>query len=176
MSRLAVFGATLLVGVFAGGHQALAASAPTAALQVGLRAHGFSPGPIDGVRGPRTTNALLAFQRKSGLVADGRVGPATRRALGRRGRPLLGRRELAVGALGWDVAVLEFRLRRSGLGRSAIDGHFTRATSAALRRYQRRNALAVDGIAGPQTYRSLGRRAAPHRIHVVQRGESFFSI
>jgi soluble lytic murein transglycosylase-like protein len=176
MSRLAVFGATLLVGVFAGGHQALAASAPTAALQVGLRAHGFSPGPIDGVRGPQTTNALLAFQRKKGLVADGRVGPATRRALGRRGRPLLGRRELAVGALGWDVAVLEFRLRSHGLRRGAIDGNFTRATSAALRRYQRRHALAVDGIAGPQTYRSLGRRAAPLRIHVVQRGESFFSI
>ena len=175
MCRIAVFGAALLVGVLAGGHQALAASAPTAALQVGLRAHGYSPGPIDGVRGPQTTSALVAFQRHKGLPADGRVGPATRRALGRRGAPLLGRRELAVGAVGWDVAVLEFRLRRHGLKGHAIDGRFGPATAAALRRYQRRHALVPDGIAGAQTYRALGRRGQV-RIHVVQRGESFFSI
>jgi LysM repeat protein len=175
MCRIAVFGAALLVGVLAGGHNAHAASAPTAALQVGLRAHGFDPGPIDGVRGPQTTSALVAFQRARGLSPDARVGPATRRALGRRGKPFLGRRELSVGALGWDVAVLEFRLRRHGLKRRAIDGRFTLATAAALRRYQRDRGLVPDGIAGPQTYRSLSRRT-PVRIHVVQPGESFFSI
>ena len=175
MWRIAVFGAALFLGVLAGGHQAHAASAPTAALQVALRAHGFDPGPIDGVRGPRTSGALMAFQRKQGLQPDGRVGPATRHAFGRRGRPLLGRRELAVGALGWDVAVLEFRLRRHGLGRRVVDGRFTPATAAALRRYQRRQGLVPDGIAGQLTYRALARRG-PVRIHVVERGESFFSI
>ena len=175
MCRLAVFGAALLVGVLAGGHNAHAASAPTAALQVGLRAHGFDPGPIDGVRGPQTTSALVAFQRARGLSPDARVGPATRRALGRRGKPFLGHRELAVGALGWDVAVLEFRLRRHGLRRTAIDGRFTPATATALRRFQRSRGLVPDGIAGPQTYRLLVRRG-PVRIHVVQPGESFFSI
>ena len=180
MRRIAVFGAALVVGVVAGGHHAHAASAPTAALQVGLRAHGFDPGPVDGVRGPQTAGALVAFQRARGLAPDGRLGPATRRALGQRGRPLLGRRELAVGAVGWDVAVLEFRLRRNGLGRRAVDGRFTPRTAAALRRYQRRHGLVADGIAGPQTYKALSRRGSarihPVRIHVVQRGESFFSI
>ena len=180
MCRIAVFGAALLVGVVAGGHHAHAASAPTAALQVGLRAHGFNPGPVDGVRGPQTKGALVAFQRARGLSPDGRLGPATRRALGRRGTPLLGRRELAIGALGWDVAVLEFRLRRHGLPRRAVDGRFTPATAAALRRFQRGRGLAPDGIAGPQTYKSLARPGAapvnPVRIHVVQPGESFFSI
>ena len=175
MCRFAVFGAALLVGVLAGGHNAHAASAPTAALQVGLRAHGFDPGPIDGVRGPRTANALVSFQRARGLAADARVGPATRRALGRRGKPFLGRRELTVGAVGWDVAVLEFKLRRHGLRRRAIDGRFTAATAAALRRFQQARGLVSDGIAGQQTYRSLARRG-PLRIHVVQPGESFFSI
>jgi soluble lytic murein transglycosylase-like protein len=80
-----------------------------------------------------------------------------------------------VGAIGWDVAVLEFRLRRNGLGARDIDGRFTGATTAALRRYQRRHGLFADGIAGPQTYRALARRG-PVRIHVVQRGQSFFSI
>jgi soluble lytic murein transglycosylase-like protein len=157
------------------------ASPQTAALQIALRAHGFDPGPVDGLSGPLTRRAVLAFQKKRGLVCDGKLDRRTRLALGQRGRPLLGQRELAVGAVGWDVAVLEFRLRGHGLPRRAVDGRFTRATAGALRRYQRRNRLAADGIAGPHTYRSLAgrgpsRRAAPVRVHVVRAGESFFSI
>jgi hypothetical protein len=152
-----------------------AASARVAALQAGLRAHGFDPGVIDGIKGPQTTAALVRFQRAKGLQADGRLGPQTRRALGRRGRPGLGRRELGVGAVGWDVAVLEFRLRRYGLPRRKIDGRFTVATAAALRRYQRRHGLMPDGIAGRLTYRVLA-RGGRVRIHVVRPGESFFSI
>jgi Transglycosylase SLT domain/Putative peptidoglycan binding domain/LysM domain len=151
------------------------ASARVAALQVGLRAHGFNPGFIDGVQGPLTTAALVRFQRAKGLRPDGRLGPMTRRALGRRGRPSLGQRELGIGAVGWDVAVLEFRLRRHGLGLGRVDGRFTRATAAALRRYQGRHGLVPDGIAGPLTYRVLG-QGARVRVHVVRLGESFFSI
>ena len=153
----------------------LSASARIAALQIGLRARGFEPGPIDGVRGPLTRAALVRFQRRAGLRADGKLGPATRRALGARGRPLLGQRELAVGAVGWDVAVLEFRLRRYGLARRAIDGRFTSLTADALRRFQRRRGLVADGVAGVLTYRSLARRAVV-LTHVVAPGESFFSI
>jgi hypothetical protein len=175
MRRFAVVGVALSLGVMALAPEAFAASARVAALQVGLRAHGFDPGPIDGVRGPLTTGAVAAFQRKHGIRATSRLGPATRRALGRRGRPLLGQRELAVGSVGWDVAVLEFRLRRHGLSRGRVDGRFTRATAAALRRYQLRRGLVVDGIAGRQTYRALASRV-PVIVHTVKPGESFFSI
>ena len=175
MRRFVVVGVALFIGILGFAEEAIAADARIAALQVALRAHGFSPGPIDGVRGPLTSSALVAFQREKGIRPDGRVGRRTRRALGVRGRPLLGQRELAVGAVGWDVAVLEFRLRRSGLPVRAVDGRFTGATAAALRRYQRRHALVPDGIAGPLTYRLLARRG-PVLVHVVLPGESFFSI
>ena len=181
MRRLAVVLLAFLGLLAVAAPTASAASPQTAALQIALRAHGFDPGPVDGVSGPLTRRALLAFQKKRGLVCDGKLDRRTRLALGRRGRPLLGQRQLAVGAVGWDVAVLEYRLRRYGLSRRAVDGRFTRTTAAALRRYQRRHLLARDGIAGPQTYRSLaGRgpsraRAVP-RAHVVRPGESFFSI
>jgi len=175
MRRFAVCGVALILCVLALAPDGHAASPRIAALQVGLRAHGFDPGPVDGVRGPQTTGALVAFQRRHGLRPTGRFGPAARRALGVRGRPTLGRRELSVGAVGWDVAVLEFRLRRFGLGPGAIDGRFTNRTAVALRRFQARSGLTPDGIAGPNTYRALSRRA-PKRWHVVQPGESFFSI
>jgi soluble lytic murein transglycosylase-like protein len=175
MRRFAVVGVALSVGALGLAPEAFAGSARVAALQVALRAHGFGPGPVDGVRGPLTRGALVRFQRANELAPDGKLGPTTRRALGRRGRPLLGQRELAVGAVGWDVAVLEFRMRRHGLGARAVDGRFTRRTAAALRRYQRHQGLLPDGIAGPYTYRALSRRA-PARVHIVRPGESFFAI
>ena len=103
-------------------------------------------------------------------------------AFGALGRPLLGQRELAVGAVGWDVSALEFKLVRYGLSPKAVDGRFTAATATALARFQKRSGLSADGIAGKQTYRSL----AGHRVgavtprvratHAVAAGESFFSI
>lgn len=175
MRRFAVVGVAVSIGVLALAPPGLAASARVAAVQIGLRAHGFDPGPVDGVRGELTTSALAAFQRRNGIPATGRVSRGTRRALGFRGRPLLGQRELGVGAVGWDVAVLEFRLRRFGLGARAVDGRFTISTAVALRRYQQRRGLHPDGIAGAHTYRALASRA-PTSWHVVTPGESFFSI
>jgi len=38
---------------------------------------GYNAGPVDGIYGSRTYQAVIAFQRNNGLVADGIVGPAT---------------------------------------------------------------------------------------------------
>jgi N-acetylmuramoyl-L-alanine amidase len=51
-------------------------------LQKALVKSGFDPGVIDGVYGPHTHAAVLAFQAQSGLVVDGWVGPSTASALG----------------------------------------------------------------------------------------------
>lgn len=52
-------------------------------VQVKLNALGAQP-PLtpDGVAGPKTTQAVLAFQSANGLTADGKVGPLTLAALG----------------------------------------------------------------------------------------------
>jgi LysM repeat protein len=158
-----------------------ASSRSVAAAQVALRAQGHYAGPIDGVRGPLTASAIVALQKSSGLAPDGVLGPRTRRALGVLGRPKLGQRELWIGRVGWDVSVLEFTLRRFGLPPAAVDGRFDRGTADALRRYQEAAGLVADGIAGRQTFRALARPSQPSpraagRVHVVEAGESFFSI
>ena len=40
-------------------------------IQTFLNCNGFSPGPIDGVSGGRTTGAIKSFQATVGLTADG---------------------------------------------------------------------------------------------------------
>ena len=103
---------------------ASSANSSVAALQVALRAHGDYRAPVDGVPGPLTKAGLSAFKRTSGVRERG-LGKKTRRALGPLGRPLLGQRELSVGAIGWDVSSLEFRLVAFGLPPAAVDGRFT---------------------------------------------------
>jgi hypothetical protein len=166
--RLTVFGAALLAGLtlVAAAH---ARNPQIAGLQVALRAYGLYNGPIDAIAGPQTVRATKAFQRRAGLVADGRAGPATRRALGPLGAPFFGRRTLRRGALGWDVSVLQFMLARRG-ELVPVYGFFDRATERALQRYQRAKRLASDGVAGPKTLAALvhGRAVRPARRVVAR--------
>jgi hypothetical protein len=46
-----------------------------------LKAAGYYPGPIDGVAGGLTERAVLAFQRKQGIIVDGMIGPEVIRNL-----------------------------------------------------------------------------------------------
>lgn len=50
-------------------------------VQTGLRTRGFDPGPVDGILGPRTTAAILAFKRHLGLRLRAYIGPLTWGAL-----------------------------------------------------------------------------------------------
>ena len=53
-------------------------------LQKNLRDLGFNPGRVDGVFGPATKTAVIAFQKSKGIVANGNVGPKTLSALNQR--------------------------------------------------------------------------------------------
>jgi putative peptidoglycan binding protein len=111
--------------------QARGASPKVAALQVALFQRGYYHKGFDGVAGPVTRAATKRFQRRHHLVADGIAGPRTRAALGRWGRHELGARELRRGRRGWDVAELQFLLRRNGISIS-LDGISGPATQAAV--------------------------------------------
>ena len=134
-----------------------AGSPDVAALQVALQARGAYAGTVDGVLGTGTRAAVVQFQRRAGLVPDGVAGPRTRRALGPLGGPPLGSRPLRLGAVGADVAALQFALAWRGSPSGDFDGRFGLRVDAAVRRFQRGRGLAVDGVAGPGTLAELGR-------------------
>ena len=191
MRRTVVIVVAAAVALALAGPAAAAPSARIAALQVALRSHGLYHGAVDGIQGPMTRKALLAFQRNHRIRATGKAGMTTRCKLGKLGTPLLGQRVLSRGRVGWDVTSLEFRLRRYGLASKRVDGRFDAATLAALRRFQRSQGLRPDGIAGARTFRALAhpkrvhqKRAHPKttnprrstRIHAVRAGEGFTQI
>lgn len=178
VSTVAVALATIFVGP-----AVAATSSSVAALQVALRAQGHYLASVDGVDGPLTRTGLARFQARVGVASTGRVERKTRRALGALGKPLLGQRELRVGAVGWDVSSLEFTLIPFGLSPGVVDGRFTPATARALARFQAARSLPADGIAGKQTYRALaggnaGSFTPPAQlsIYTVRAGDGFYSI
>jgi murein DD-endopeptidase MepM/ murein hydrolase activator NlpD len=59
------------------------------------------------------------------------------------------------------IAAIQVALWARGLYTQTIDGIRGPATTLAIRRFQQRNRLAVDGIAGPQTLGELGRLGRP---------------
>jgi peptidoglycan hydrolase-like protein with peptidoglycan-binding domain len=136
-----------------------------AGLQTALAVKGFYRGPIDGIRGPRTTAALRALRQ--------RFGGRTLAALGTLGRPRYGSRALRLGMAGLDVAALQFELRYHGFPNDER-GSFGRHTRVALERFQRFAGVHPDGVAGRATYDALAKPppAAPKLrppLSVVQR-------
>lgn len=77
-------------------------------------------------------------------------------------------RVLEVGAVGENVELLQQALRQEGLLEAEPTGHFDEATDRAVRTWQEKHALVVDGIVGPQTLRSLG--------GLLPEKEEFFAI
>jgi hypothetical protein len=65
------------------------------------------------------------------------------------------------GAGSADVAALQVAMRALELYPHPVDGISGPWTRSAVRQFQLRNGLAADGIAGPKTLRSLGRRGRP---------------
>jgi len=60
------------------------------------------------------------------------------------------------GSRGQEVKNIQYRLRNWGYYKGNIDGIYGWRTTAAVKEFQRKNGLKVDGIAGPQTLAALG--------------------
>jgi peptidoglycan hydrolase-like protein with peptidoglycan-binding domain len=119
----------------------------------------------DGVLGPKTVQALKAFQSAHGLKADAVVGQATWAALSPRvpkqkpQKSSAGHKVKAViataGGSHTGVRHGGIRALQQALGLSA-DGVFGPKTERALKRFQHQHGLTADGVAGPDTRHALG--------------------
>ncbi len=63
---------------------------------------------------------------------------------------------LRQGATGGEVKELQRRLKNWGYYNGAVDGIYGKGTVEAVKKFQRKNGLTADGIAGIATYTALG--------------------
>ncbi len=99
--------------------------------------------------------AVKAFQRRVFLDEDGVVGPQTWQAL-YVGAPVT-MPELRQGCCGQAVELLQSALGATGTCHIKVDGIFGPLTEGAVRDFQRRQGLVVDGVVGCSTWRVLSK-------------------
>lgn len=130
-------------------------------LQNRLKDLGYFKGTVNGTFGADTEAAVIAFQERNGLWADGVAGENTQSELfssaalaapsGSSSVPSTGYRTLANGAFGDDVSMLQLRLQELGYYTGTVDGQFGQSTVTAVKLFQQTNGLTVDGEAGSTT-------------------------
>jgi len=130
------------------------------------------PVTVDGSYGAATVSAVEAFQTLFGLTPDGVVGRSTWNKLKEVGLAVANKIVAAnvtpgqfttttrAGSSGTAVRAVQFYLRRlaayySDVPRVAVDGKFGAATTRAVKAWQSRTGLTVDGVVGRLTFQSL---------------------
>jgi peptidoglycan hydrolase-like protein with peptidoglycan-binding domain len=132
-------------------------------LQGFLNLQNHEAGPVDGVFGRLTDQAVRAFQRAQDLNADGVVGADTRAAVRRiaegSGFASLvnpdGRILRPGEARGPAVRTLQEWLRVLGYDAGPFDGVYGQLTQHAVAQFQEDHGLGVDGKVGPTTRAAL---------------------
>ena len=130
------------------------------------------PITVDGSYGAATVSAVEAFQTLFGLTPDGVVGRSTWNKLKEVGLAVANKIVAAnvapgqfttttrEGSSGTAVRAVQYYLRRlaayySDVPRVAVDGKFGAATTRAVKAWQSRAGLTVDGVVGRLTFQSL---------------------
>lgn len=127
---------------------------------------------VDGSYGAATVSAVEAFQSLFGLTADGVVGRSTwnklkevalavaNKIVAANTAPGQFTTTVREGSTGTTVRAVQFYLRRlsayySDIPTVTVDGRFGAATTRAVKAWQARAGLTVDGVVGRLTFQSL---------------------
>ncbi|MFH1811811.1 MAG: peptidoglycan-binding protein [Pseudomonadota bacterium] len=126
-------------------------------LQRHLKAAGINPGPVDGVYGPMTRDAVKRFQTQSTLPATGKVDAKTWSALRDRLFAAGGKASPAQSKGEHGAAVLhtEKQLKTLGYNVGKVDGRYDAATTGAVSRFQAKHGLSQTGQVNTATLKAI---------------------
>ena len=106
----------------------------------------------DGTFGKDTVAATKLFQQINGLIVDGHIGPSTRKLLMSSDAEA---NALTLGMSGDTVQKVQSKLRELGYLGAKATGYYGSDTEEAVKAFQKRNGLSVDGKAGRYTIQAL---------------------
>ncbi|MGS2777660.1 peptidoglycan-binding protein [Robertmurraya sp. GLU-23] len=137
-------------------------------MQNKLKKAGIYKGSVHGKYDTSTRNAVIAFQKKYKLKADGIAGPATLSKLdaviaptkvATVSKPVTTTVKkyptLRSGSKGTAVVDMQNKLKKNGVYRGNSHGSYDAATRNAVIAFQKKYKLKADGIAGPATLSKL---------------------
>lgn len=117
-----------------------------------LKKLGYLTTEADGKYGNDTENAVKRFQERTGLIADGYLGPETIAELMSSSAQA---NAIMIGMKGSDVEKIQARLKELGYLTGKVDGYFGSGTESAVMNFQRVNKLSQDGKVGKHTLNAL---------------------
>ncbi len=128
-------------------------------IQSQLNKKGYNVGVVDGLAGEATYNAIISFQTKHGLTADGQVGPTTWDVLfdsvsGGNSYSIILKLTSPL-MYGEDVRAVQNKLNSLGYVAGTADGYFGNMTREAVINFQSAKGLSADGEVGPNTWNIL---------------------
>jgi peptidoglycan hydrolase-like protein with peptidoglycan-binding domain len=125
---------------------------------------------VTGHFGDVTESAVKKMQENNGLAADGKVGEMTVDLLySEEAKPNL----IAYGEQSDIVLAAQKRLKELGYLTTTPDGKYGNDTSIAVKQFQSRNDLVVDGFLGPSTREVLNSSSAvPNGLMLGDSGEA----
>lgn len=118
----------------------------------------YYTGSPNGIFDKVVEDAVKAYQHRVFLAEDGIVGQLTWQAL-YTGTPV-NMPVLQHGSCTQAVVTLQTVLQATGDFDATVNGHFGATTHAAVRAFQKRHGLVVDGIVGAYTWHTLSK--VPH--------------
>ncbi|MBL7921597.1 MAG: peptidoglycan-binding protein [Bacteroidia bacterium] len=119
---------------------------------------------VDGIFGSETEKIVKQFQKENKLTVTGKVTPALLGLIDSKLRPVKIKTDklttgifLKKGNSGNSVVTLQAALNKSGAKpKIDEDGVYGDQTVKAVKSFQTKNKLKVDGEAGPETFKALG--------------------
>ena len=121
---------------------------------------GYLTGTANGNFEATTEAAVIAFQKRNGLGADGVAGPGTLTKLysssaKKADSVVANLGSLTEGSQGAAVRALQKNLKTLGYYTGSVDGDYGAGTVAAVTAFQAANGLTADGIAGNGTQNAI---------------------
>ncbi|MDD3694321.1 MAG: peptidoglycan-binding protein [Candidatus Pacebacteria bacterium] len=141
-------------------------------IQQELKDQGYAIEKVDGKLGPNTLAAVKAFQTKANITVDGKIGKETRRALSSGSILCMGdSAQISVGDVPFatenntlcypryqgqlEITTIQQELKDQGYAIEKVDGKLGPNTLAAVKAFQTKANITVDGKIGKETRRAL---------------------